>query len=158
MTFVLYLFVILHILTAAAWFGMGLRLAARARAVATTDPVAAGPLADDTARTVRLMGIFIVLTLIFSYAAFFIGGGFAAYGRLPEFHIAFTLILVLVAVHFLLIHRPWGRLDAIVRGSESGDAPGLAKKVAMGTGIGHLLWLVLLVLMFWRHLSAGLGA
>ena len=70
MLFLKHVLTLLHIITAAAWFGMGLRLAAQARLVLKLDRPAALALADDTGRTVRFMGFFIVLTLVFAFATF----------------------------------------------------------------------------------------
>lgn len=137
--------VLLHIITAAAWFGLGLSLSAQARAVApagASDARAPGP----GARTVKLMGLFSVLTLVFALVAFFAGGGFATYG--PQFHTSLLLIVVLVGLQYGLIRPAWGKLAA-------GDASARGR-VAMGTGIGHLVWLVILVLMLWQQYFAPL--
>lgn len=135
-----WIFVVLHIITAAAWFGLALRLAGQARTVAKGGAQA---LAEDVGRSVRLMGIFIVLTLVFAVGAFLAGGAFATYG--PQYHTSLLLILVLVGLQFFLIRPGW---QALVK--ESGDPESARKRVAIGTGIGHLTWLVLLVLMFWK--------
>lgn len=123
--------VLLHIISAAAWFGLGLGLSAQARAVAT----------DAGTRTVTLMGVFSVLTLVFGLSALLLGRGFAGYG--PQFHTSLLLIVVLVGVQYGLIRPAWNKLAA-------GDASARGR-VAMGTGIGHLVWLVILVLMLWEQ-------
>lgn len=132
--------VLLHIITAAAWFGLGLSLSAQARAGA---PAGAS---DAGARTVKLMGLFSVLTLVLALVALFAGGGFGSYG--PQYHTSLLLIVVLVGLQYGLIRPAWGKLaggDASARG-----------RVAMGTGIGHLVWLVILVLMLWQQYFAPL--
>lgn len=146
MLLVKYLFVILHIITAAAWFGLALPLGRRARVIAGGGPEAP-PLAEEGARIVRLLGIFSLLTFAFSLVAFLTGGGFAGYG--PQYHTSLLLIVALVGVTYGLIRPGWNALRA-------GDASG-KKRVAMGTGIGHTLWLVILVLMFWDQLAAALA-
>lgn len=138
--------VLLHVITAAAWFGLGLRLAAQARTVASAEPSVAAALGSDGARTVSMMGLFSVLTLVFALVAFFAGGGFATYG--PEYHTSLLLIVVLVGLQYGLIRPSW---DKLVAGDTSARG-----RVAMGTGIGHLLWLVILVLMFWPQYFAPL--
>lgn len=125
--------VLLHIITAAAWFGLGLSLSAQARAAAGAS--------DSGARTVKMMGLFSVLTLAFGLLALLLGRGFAGYG--PQFHTSLLLIAALVGVQYLLIGPAWAKLAA-------GDA-GARGRVAMGTGIGHVLWLVTLVLMLWER-------
>ena len=136
-----YVFVVLHIITAAAWFGLALPTARRARTAAVGGTGAAG-IAADGVRTAKMLVIFSVLTLVFALGAFSLGimaQGAGAYGW--PFHTALLLILGLVAVSFGLIGPGWKTLNA-------GDSSG-AKRVAMGAGIGHALWLIILVLMFW---------
>ena len=142
-------FILLHIITAAAWFGMGLRLATQARTVLSLERSAALALADDVARTVHFMGIFIALTLVFAFGVLGLGGGYP--GRI-QFHIASTLIVVLVAVQFVLVRPAWKKLRAAIEAGTDGE--GARKRIAMSIGVGHLLWFVLLVLMFWDTLRA----
>ena len=147
-----YILVILHIITAAAWFGLGLRLSGRARSVLSLQEAEAIVLIQDTQRSVYLMNIFIVLTLVFSVGAFLLGGGFSTYG--PAYHTSLLLILFMVAAQFLLIRPGWNGLQAALAGPEdTGVADRFRKRIAMGTGVGHLMWLIILVLMFWNELS-----
>lgn len=144
-----YVFVLLHITTAAAWFGLALRLTGQARNVAAAEPAAATALAADGAHTVRLLGIFSVLTLVFAFVAFSVGiASGAGYGW--PYHAALLLILALIGVSFGLIRPGWTAL-------QRGDA-GAQKRVAMGTGIGHLLWLTILILMYWMSLSVAISS
>jgi len=146
--------VLLHVITAAAWFGLGLRLAGQARTVLEESGAARTALAADGARSVWLMNVFMILTLVFSLGAFIAGGHFEAYG--PVYHSSVTLIVILTLVQFLLIRPGWNALQANAD-PEAGDeaaAESGRKRVAMGTGIGHLLWLVLLVLMFWNRFAS----
>lgn len=138
-----WILVILHIITAAAWFGLGLRLAGQARTVAEGNAPA---LAEDAGRSVQLMNVFILLTLLFSVGAFLVGGGFAGYG--PQYHTSLLLILVLTGLQLFLIRPAW---NALAGGD--GDLERARKRVAIGTGIGHLTWLVILVLMFWKYFA-----
>ena len=150
-----YILVILHVITGAAWFGLGLRLAGKARMVTSSDASAARALADDTARSVYLMNVFILLTLVFSLAAFFVGGGFATYG--PTYHTSLLLIVILTVVQFFVIRTGWNTLQTAVESDgDNGIIESARKRVAMGTGIGHLTWLVILVLMFWPRISAAM--
>lgn len=152
-------FVILHIITAAAWFGLGLRLAGRARTVLEIDRDAAASLANDGQRSVWLMNIFIGLTFLFSVGAFIAGGHFETYG--PAYHSAVTLIVILVLIQFFVIRPGWHTLSAAVTstddvGPNADDAESARKRVAIGTGVGHLIWFVLLVLMFVDNFSSAL--
>ncbi|MFB6271651.1 MAG: hypothetical protein ABEL51_02030 [Salinibacter sp.] len=149
------LLVVLHIITAAAWFGLGLRVAGRARDVIELGDERGVALASDGQSSVWQMTIFAVLTLVFSIGAFIAGGAFSAYG--PLYHTSITLIVLLVLDQLFVIRPGWNALRAAVSGGGSinADAAESArKKVAIGTGVGHLLWLVMLVLMLWnRYLS-----
>lgn len=143
-----WILVILHIITAAAWFGIGLRLAGQARAVVQQDGAARAALAEDGSQSVWLMNLFMVLTLVFSIGAFVAGGHFVTYG--PVYHTALLLIVVLTADQLVVIRGGWSTLSSLVE-EASPDADALdsaRKRVAIGTGVGHLIWLVLLVLMF----------
>ncbi len=146
--------VVLHIITAAAWFGLGLRLAGRARKVLDLGGEAGVALAADGQDSVRQMNIFVVLTLVFSLGAFVAGGHFAAYG--PLYHTSVTLIVLLAADQLFVIRPGWNALQAAVEGGDvaAEAADSARKKVAIGTGMGHLLWLVMLVLMLWNQYLA----
>ena len=145
MLLVKYLFVVLHITTAAAWFGLALPLVRRARTVADGGPTAA-PLAEEGARIVKLLIVFSVLTLVFAFVAFSVGisvEGGGAYGW--PYHLSLLLVVGIVGVSVGLVRPGWNAL-------RDGDAGGL-KRVAAGTGIGHTLWLITLVLMFWTEFA-----
>lgn len=154
-----WILVILHVITAAGWFGLGLRLAGQARTVLSLQGDAQITLADDGRETVRLMNIFILLTLLFSVGAFVAGGHFNAYG--PVYHTALTLIVLLTLDQLVVIRPAWNTLLAHATGGEGSDvtdedAQSAKTKVAIGTGVGHLLWLVLLGLMFVSRFQAAL--
>jgi hypothetical protein len=152
MLLLFFLLVILHIATAAAWFGMGLTLTGQLRALLGMAPPGTVILAEQTDRTVRLMGLFLLLTLAFALGAFFLGGGFGRYG--PAYHTSLLLLVVLLGVHYGLLQPAWGRLQAAV--AAGGDGTSARKRLAMAAGIGHLLWVVILVLMFGERLADAL--
>lgn len=152
-----WILVILHIITAAAWFGLGLRLAGQARTVLSLEGEARATLADEGQQSVRLMNIFILLTLVFSLGAFVAGGHFATYG--PAYHSAVTLIVLLTLDQLFVIRPGWATLQAFADNPEEtslDDAESAKTRVAIGTGVGHLIWLVLLGLMFANRLVAAL--
>ncbi len=153
-----WILVILHIITAAAWFGLGLRLAGQARTVLDRQGDARTALAEDGQQSVWLMNVFIVLTLLFSLGAFVAGGHFNTYG--PAYHSAVTLIVILTLTQLFVIRPAWGTLQAYADNPDStseDDAQSAKTRVAIGTGVGHLLWLVLLGLMFTNQISAALS-
>jgi hypothetical protein len=152
-----WILVILHIITAAAWFGLGLRLAGQARTVLEREGQARSTLAEEGKQSVWLMNIFILLTLLFSLGAFVAGGHFETYG--PAYHSAITLIVLLTLAQLFVIRPAWNTLTAFANDPESTneeDAQSAKTRVAMGTGIGHLLWLILLGLMFANRLGSAL--
>lgn len=148
-----WILVILHIITAAAWFGLGLRLAGQARKVLASDGDVRIALAEEGQRSVWLMNVFILLTLVFSVGAFIAGGHFDTYG--PAYHSALTLIVLLTLDQLVVIHPAWKTLLSYATGeADTEAAEGAKTKIAIGTGVGHLLWLILLGLMFANRLTA----
>lgn len=133
------IFVLLHIITAAGWFGLGLSLSGLSRKA--VDEGGSAILATG-AKAVGMMTTFVSLTLVFGLIAFFAGGGFGSYG--PAYHTSITLLIILVLVQLFIIRPGWAAVEA-------GGGQPARKKVAMGTGIGHLLWLVVLILMLWTQ-------
>ena len=144
-----WLFVILHVITASAWFGLGLLLPRQARSVVETG-APDGPLATFTDRSVFLMNIFAVLTLVFGLIALFAGGGFEVYGW--PYHTSITLILLLVLDQFFVIRASWSTLKGTLS-TDADEARDAATRLATGTGAGHLLWLATLVLVFFRRMG-----
>jgi hypothetical protein len=142
--------IVLHVATAAGWFGLALRVTGQSRAVAAAVPAVGVAMAEDGARAVRMMTLLLVLTLVFALGALFAGGGFEVYGW--PYHASLGLLLALIAVQVLLIARGWRALARAV-GQEGGaspaDAAAARARIASGVGMGHLLWFALLVLMFW---------
>ena len=112
------IFVFLHVVSAAAWFGMGLRLATQARTVLSLERDAALALADDVARTVRFMGIFIVLTLVFAFGVLGLGGGYP--GQF-QYHTASLLIVILIVVQWALVQPAWKKLRAAVEAGSDAE-------------------------------------
>jgi hypothetical protein len=105
------------------------------------------------------MNIFVVLTLVFSIGAFVAGGHFNTYG--PAYHSAVTLIVLLTLDQLVVIRPAWATLHSFAGASGSGsvsadDAQSAKTRVAIGTGVGHLIWLVLLGLMFVNQLTAAI--
>ena len=142
--------VFLHVITAAAWFGMSLRLGAQARLAASGNAA----IVEDGQQTVRLLNLFMLLTFVFSMAAFLLGGGYA--GQV-QYHIASTLILVLLAFQYLLIRPAWNKLTIAVTSGDSTESGSLwSRRIAVYAGVSHMIWLILLILMFWNRFTAAL--
>lgn len=140
--------ILCHIVTAAAWFGMALRLGAHARLVVSLQGEGALIAAEDGVKAVRMMGVWILLTGLFSLGSLMLGGG---YPGQYQYHTAAMLIFILVVVQYTLIRPAWNGLrEAVTAGAERKT---FSKRVAITTGIGHLLWLLLLLLMFWNRFA-----
>jgi len=153
-TLLKYSLVILHIITASAWFGLGLRLAGQARSAVEAGPDRGSALVSATGRNVTLMNWFALLTFVLGLATLFAGGGFAVYGW--PYHASITLILLLVLAQYFVIRPGWATLESAL-GTDSDAAQSAVKRIAAGTGAGHLLWLVTLVLMYLRQFGIGVG-
>lgn len=128
--------VILHSLLAIFWFGLSLRLQFQARLAA--EGPSTSVVADAGSRTVQAMTVAVILFYGVAIGAFFYGGGFSVYG--PVYHTSLLLGLALVLVQVLMVQPAWGRL--------AGGEGSARKRVSMAIGIGHALWLILFVLMF----------
>lgn len=126
----------LHVLFAAAWFGLGLALPALSRSVlAGADPEAGR-------KVITAMNGSAVLFYVFAVANWTLGMqlGFEAQYNAWPYHTALTLGLVIVAVQLFLIRPGW---NTLATNPEAGR-----KRIAMGTGIGHATWMALFVLMY----------
>ena len=127
-----------HVVVAAAWFGIGLRLPSLSRAILAAPPDVREALRRHGDKTIREMTGMSVVFYALALAAFFVGGGFSAYG--PVYHAALGLGLVLVLLHAFGTRPTWRRFadgDDALRGRFGGLL-----------GLSHGLWLALLVLMF----------
>ncbi len=143
MDFLWQLLIFLHVVTAAAWFGLSLRLGSQARLAAAGESA----ILEEGAHAVRLMNLMVLLTFVFSMGALLLGGG---YPSQMQYHVASLLIVLLAVVQFALIRPAWARLGTEVKEGKEASA----RRVAMFAGIGHLMWLVMLVLMFWNRFAA----
>ncbi|MXW83141.1 MAG: hypothetical protein F4246_10845 [Rhodothermaceae bacterium] len=149
------LLILLHVLTASAWFGLSIRLGSQAKLAATGQMA----VAVDGLRTLSLMGIMLIATFVFSMALLMAGNGYP--GQM-QYHAASALIVVLLGIQFVFLRPAWKRLCTAVEAGNinaesettGDDASMHARKISMYAGIGHLFWLVLLVLMFWNRLIA----
>ena len=130
----------LHVLFAAAWFGLGLSLPSLARAASAPGAVAGQ-------KVIGAMNGSIVIFYLAAVANWMLGRqlGFVEQYNHWAYHTSLTLGLVLVAVQFLLIRPGWNALAAGA-GTPQGDAG--RQRLGMGIGIGHAVWLGIFVLMY----------
>jgi len=138
---------VLHITSAAVLFGGAIGLVRSLRQNVGGQREVFLAIARDAARRGRAMGVGSMATLITGLALIFTLGGF---GSVPlQIHIALALLLVAMATSAALIQPQMLRL---VHLAEAPTLDGEAAKksiklIAMGQGILHLLWIVILVLM-----------
>ncbi len=146
------LLIILHVLTASAWFGLSLRLGSQAKFAVAGHPA----VAIDGTRTISLMGIMIFATFVFSMSLLMVGGGYS--GQI-QYHIASGLIILLLGIQYLLLRPLWNLLRKAIEStseSEISEQPGRqivfrARFIAVVAGFCHLLWFTILILMFWNR-------
>ncbi|MEM1127785.1 MAG: hypothetical protein AAGI71_14120 [Bacteroidota bacterium] len=144
-----YVFVLLHITTAAAWFGLSLSLSAQSRAAVQQGGAA---VLASGARALDLMGTSLLLTFLFALGALFTGGGFAVYGA--PYHTSITLIVVMIGVHFTWVQSAWKGLGKRLQEGDTAAARSRRRRLAMGVGLSHALWLGILVMMYWLQIRA----
>ena len=149
MPFLYVLAIVLHVAFSAAWFGLSLSLPGLSRSIISADRSVAEALAVGGAKTVRQMDFFALMMYAFAFLTIIVGPGFEGIGW--PFHIALSLGLLLILVQAFLIRRNWSALQKAVEGGDTGAA---RRKVAMSLRLGHLIWSMLLVLMFLPRLLA----
>jgi hypothetical protein len=148
--------VVLHVATAAAWFGVTMRLTGEVRAIASADPSLAGGMAASTASAVRQLGMFLLLTLVFALGAVFTNGGFETYSWAYwwQVHVSLGLMIALIGVHYLVVVPSW---RALVQAAGTPEAMSRRARLSAVFGIGHLVWLTILILMFYPRFTAALS-
>ena len=130
----------LHVLFAAAWFGMAAAVPALARA-------AASPGAAQGGKVMAAMNGSVVLFYVFAMANWVLGRriGFEAQYDHWAYHTSLTLGLILVLIQLFVIRGGWSKL---VNGAGTPDAESGRKRLSAGLGLGNLVWLALFVLMY----------
>jgi uncharacterized membrane protein len=144
------LLLILHIAAAALLFGSPLGIVRNAKSALDAHPSAFKLAAQEAARRGALAGIASLVTLLSGVALILLAGGFAVVQ--PRFHISLTLLLVAMIFSGVFM-RP--RTKKLVASSQQDPLPkqevlGTLKQLAMGSGILHTVWLVILVLMVYH--------
>lgn len=139
-----------HILCTAIWFGAGLPLARDVRRTIERGRPHTDLLIDRVTRQGRTAAIFGILTLVSGLSLIFNMGGFGNVRKV--IHAGFGLTLLSFAVGLALSMPTWRRIATLLRREDGAmdETRRLAKRFAMFTGIEHLLWVVVLVLMVFR--------
>jgi hypothetical protein len=143
------LLLVVHILAAATWFGGGLGLSARVRRSIELGSAAAEALAEEL-RKQRIIAVSAALLVLFTgVGLIFVVGGFSVVPL--GIQVALGLMLLALLVELGLIQPATRRISvAIDKGGDLTHAAQLARRLAPASGIIHLLWTAMLVLMIWK--------
>jgi uncharacterized membrane protein len=134
-----------HLLSMAVWFGGGLTIAGDVRRTIARGKPHTEVLAARVERSLGIGAIAGTFTLLTGLGMVFATGGFGAVS--PRIHAGFALALVTFAVELLGLRPAVSRLGQALAAGEAKDLKSMQARIAMFTGIGHLLKLVILVLM-----------
>lgn len=140
-----------HIAAAAVLLGASLGLAGGLKKNLQAARETFLALAKDAARRGMITGVASAVTLSTGVALIFTVGGF---GAVPvPIHIALLLMLGAVAVSATILRPSLARAVSLgeTEPFDRDQAQASIKKIAMATGIVHLLWIVNLILMLFRH-------
>ena len=124
----------LHVLFAAAWFGMAASVPGFVRAARQG--------ALEGGKVIGAMNGAVVLFYVFAVANWVLGRrlGYEVQYNHWAYHTSLTLGLILVGVQLALIWRGWKKLAA---GDEGGR-----RTLSIGLGVGNLVWVTIFVLMY----------
>ncbi len=140
---------VLHVAAAAYWFGAAAGLPRRYRGLLEQVPTEAGKLTGGMRRELLFFGLAPLVVFVTGLLLVLGAGGFA--GVSPRIHAAMGLAVLWIGVGSALGRPAALRVLADVdRGQVDDGTRGAVRRLGMATGIGHLLFLVMLTLMLWR--------
>jgi hypothetical protein len=130
----------LHVLFAAAWFGMAAAVPSLARSAMRTGNAEGG-------KVMTAMNGSILLFYAFAVANWVLGRrlGFELQYDHWAYHTSLSLGLLLVAAQLVLIRGGWSRL---AKAAGTPEAEAGRKRLALGLGVGNLLWITIFILMY----------
>lgn len=140
------LVLIVHVAAAAVVLGASLGWGSALRKASEAGAQAWEVVLADVFRRLALVRATALMTLFTGVGLIFLSGGFKVVPM--TFHIALTLMIVAVGWTMFFVAPAVNALKKVQIGTPS--SPINLGKVAMGTGVLHAVWLVLLVLMFVR--------
>lgn len=141
---------VLHISSAALLFGGGLGMVKNLKRSLEAGQATFSVAAQDAARRGSVIGAASLATLATGLGLIFAMGGFKS---VPfTIHIALTLMLLAIGVSAALIKPSTARLVQFAQAEalEKEKVGSAIKKIAMGSGILHLIWITNLTLMLLR--------
>lgn len=141
---------VVHIAAAAVTLGASVGLMRHLRRTLEASQQAFALAAEDAQRRGKIMGLSGFIVLQTGLALIFVIGGFKAAPL--NIHIAFMIMLGAMALSITVMRPTSARLVDLSK-AETLDKVGISKslkKLAMGQGILHLAWIIILVLMLVR--------
>lgn len=141
---------VVHVLCCMLWFGGAAFVPKRLRDVLGGEPSQARRSMATLLRQNQALDIAGVLAVLTGVTmALITPGGFASLS--PRFHVALLLSLFWLALALLVVRPALHRIADTVH-ANTGLEPGrrAARRVGMATGLEHLLFVTVLVLMLWR--------
>jgi len=136
---------LLHILSMAVWFGIGLSVASDVKRTLARGKPHTELLGARVGRTLLIAAVGGLATLATGIGLIVLSGGMK--GVPPRIHAGLGLSIVAYALLLVVIRPLAARLDEVIAKGTAEEATTLAKRLAMMTGIDHTLKLVVLVLM-----------
>jgi len=146
---VINILVVIHVLSGALWFGGPLMVGSTLKKAQPHGRPAFAAAAGVASRMAMLGSVGALLSFLTGVGLIFMKYG-GMKGLPVRFHIAMGLGMVATGVGFGLIKLTAGKL-ATAAAADSYDPSAAVpsiKRLSMGVGINHLLWLICLVLMF----------
>ncbi len=143
--------VVLHITSAALAFGATIGGTGAIRRAMPLGHAAMLSAAREDSRRGGFATVGALLTLAFGLALIFYRGGFKVVT--PNYHAALGFMVIELGVIFVMLKPAGQKLVAYLEANKTPDTgvvSGHIKKIAMWSGITHLLWLIMLYLMFAR--------
>ncbi len=138
---------VFHIVVAATLFGAPLGLSRNIRKSIKTGHPAVKLVAADGAVRAKIAAIAATLTLLTGIGLIFMKGGFGAVNK--SYHIAMTLQIAIMGVGIGIMRPAVRKIEGAIQvdSFNADDVRAAGKKIAMGSGIIHLLWLIILITM-----------
>jgi uncharacterized membrane protein len=139
-----------HVMSAMLWFGGSTFAPRRVREALDSERTEARRHMIALTRQGWVLGMAATLVVVTGVGlALSVPGGFAVLP--PRYHAALALSLVWLAIALFAVRTTGERIEAIVHSDAALDpARALAKRFGMLSGIQHLLFTSVLVLMLWR--------
>jgi hypothetical protein len=137
--------IVVHLLSMAVWFAGNLTMAGDVRRTISRGKPHTEILGARIERSLGIGAVAATLTLLSGLGLVFGKGGFGAIS--PMIHAGLALALVVFAVELLGLRPTVSKLGQTLANGEAKDLKPLQARIAMFTGIGHLLKLVILCLM-----------